>query len=70
MIKVADNTITPRAYYNYWILTQYCLDIKKMSYQTLLTDSTSEQSYKEEMMNWYNTKKSKTNTLDLRSIGD
>jgi hypothetical protein len=65
-----DNTITPRAYYNYWILTQYCLDIKKMSYQTLLTDSTSEQSYKEEMMNWYNTKKSKTNTLDLRSIGD
>ena len=52
-IKFADSTITPREYYGYWILVQYCLDIKKMSYQHLLTDTTSEQSTKQEMRKWY-----------------
>ena len=52
-IKFADSTIIPREYYSYWILVQYCLDIKKMNYQQLLTDTTSEQSVKQEMMKWY-----------------
>ena len=52
-IKFADSTITPREYYGYWILVQYCLDVKKMSYQHLLTDTTSEESTKQEMRKWY-----------------
>lgn len=63
-----DNTITPKVYYNDWILTQYCLDIKKMSYQNLITDTTSEQSYKEEMMNWYKKNKYDPTTLDVQHI--
>lgn len=63
-----DNTITPKVYYNDWILTQYCLDIKKMSYQNLITDTTSEQSYKEEMMNWYKKNKYDPTTLDVQNI--
>ena len=52
-VTFEDNTIAPREYYNYWILIQYCLDIKKMNYQQLLTDPTSEKSIKQEMMKWY-----------------
>jgi hypothetical protein len=61
-IKFADGTITPREYYSYWILVQYCLDVKKMSYQQLLTDKTNEQTLKQEMINWYEENKSERTT--------
>lgn len=57
-ITLVDSTITSREYYSYWILVQYCLDIRKMSYKQLLTDTTSEQSMRQEMMNWYKENKS------------
>lgn len=57
-IQFDDGTTAPRVYYNYWILVQYCLDIKKMNYQQLLTDTTSQQSIKQEMMKWYEQNKS------------
>ena len=44
----------------YWILFQYCLDMKKMSYQQLLTDTTSEQSTKQEIKSFM--KKTKAST--------
>ncbi len=69
-ITFDDNTITPREYYNYWIMVQYCLDIKKMTYEQLLSDTTSEQSYKEEMMNWYKKIKYDPTTLDVQNIRD
>ena len=56
-ITFEDNTIVPREYYNYWILIQYCLNIKKMHYRQLLTDTAIEQSIKQEMMKWYETEK-------------
>jgi len=52
-VTFEDNTITSREYYSYWILVQYCLNIKRMNYQQLLTDKTSEQSIKQKMMKWY-----------------
>lgn len=52
-ITLADKTISPRGYYNYWILIQYCMDIKKMNYQQILADTLHEESVKQEMMNWY-----------------
>lgn len=52
-IKFEDNTIVPKEYYGYWTLVQYCLDIKKMTYEELLTNAVSEQSIRNEMMKWY-----------------
>jgi len=61
-ITFEDNTISPREYYNYWTLVQYCLDIKQMTYQELLSDTTSELNIRNEMTNWYNKKKRTHNT--------
>jgi hypothetical protein len=52
-ISFSDGTISPREYYNSWLLVQYCLDIKKMTYESLLADSSSEQTLTSQMMNWY-----------------
>ena len=56
-ITFEDKTITSREYYNYWIMVQFCLDIKKNSYTQLLKDATTENKIKEEMMKWYKEKK-------------
>lgn len=53
-ISFADSTSTSREYYNYWILVQYCIDIKKMTYKQILEDTTNEVIIKQDMMNWYN----------------
>jgi hypothetical protein len=52
-INFADSTIAPRAYYNYWLLLQYCMDIKKMSYKQVLDDTTAEENVTQQMMSWY-----------------
>ena len=52
-IKFDDNSIAPREYYDYWTLIQYCMDIKKMTYKQILTDTTSEQIVRQEMMSWF-----------------
>ena len=52
-ITFADSTITPREYYNYWNLVKYCLDAKKINYEQLLADTTSEQEIIEAMQQWY-----------------
>ena len=52
-VVLSDSTITAREYYNYWILVQYCMDIRKMSYNQVLEDTTSYETLKNEMMNWY-----------------
>lgn len=52
-ITFSDGTIVPKEYYNYWTLVQYALDIKKMSYQQLLADTTTEKLVRQQMMNWY-----------------
>lgn len=49
-ITFADSTISPREYYEYWTLVQYCMDIKKMTYLQILADTTSEQTVRQEMM--------------------
>ncbi len=52
-ITLSDNTVSPRAYFNYMLLIQYCLDIKKMTYESLLKDTTSEETIRQQMMKWY-----------------
>jgi hypothetical protein len=51
-ISFTDNSIAPREYYEYWLLVQYCMNIKKMTFQQLLKDTASEQTIRQEMMNW------------------
>ncbi len=53
-IKFADSTISPREYYDYWTLVQYCMDIKKMNYKQIFADTTNEQTVRQEMMSWFN----------------
>ena len=56
-IYFADGTIAPTEYFGYWILVKYCLDIKRMSYLQLLSDSTDEETIRQEMMSWYHSNK-------------
>ncbi len=56
-ISFADSTLSSREYFHYRLLIQYCLDIKKMTYENLLKDTTSEQTTTTQMMNWFTTQK-------------
>ena len=51
--KFSDGTISPKSYYEAWLLVQYCMDVRKMSFDQILSDNHSEAQMKEEMMNWY-----------------
>jgi len=52
-IKFADSTIAPREYFDYWILIQYCMDIKKMTFQQILTDTVPKEKVRQQMIQWY-----------------
>lgn len=49
-ISFSDSTFIGKDYYRWWILMQYCKDVKKMSYQEILKDTTSEEHLRDEMM--------------------
>ncbi|MEO0404838.1 MAG: hypothetical protein AAF193_08205, partial [Bacteroidota bacterium] len=55
-ILFEDGTVAPRAYYEAWLLVQYSLDVKKMSYRELLRSKTSETAVRKEMELWYQNK--------------
>jgi len=52
-ISFADSTYTSKDYFRYRLLIQYCLDIKKQTFENLLLDTTSEHTTTTQMMNWY-----------------
>ncbi len=52
-VKFADKTIVPREYYEYWVMVQYCMTIKNMTYEEILSDTINEQEIKQEMKMWY-----------------
>ncbi len=52
-VLFADSTVVDKTYYNWWLLMQYCKDVKKMTYNEILRTKTTEESIKKEMMNWY-----------------
>jgi hypothetical protein len=52
-IHFADSTLSPKAYFKYRLINQYCLDIKKITYANLLKDTAGEQTIHSEMMEWY-----------------
>lgn len=58
-ISFADSTFVGKYYYKWWMLMQFCLDIKKMTYMQVLKDTTQEETAKQQMMFWYNGQKKK-----------
>ncbi|MEM9897178.1 MAG: hypothetical protein AAF789_12490 [Bacteroidota bacterium] len=50
-----DGTVSPRSYYRAWIMVQFCMEEKHMTYKDLLKSSISEQDIEQEMMAWYST---------------
>ena len=52
-ILFEDSTIAPRVYYDHWLLMQYALNIKNMSYDEVITSELSEKALREEMQDWY-----------------
>jgi len=58
-ISFADGTGTVIPYYRAWLLMQYCMDIKKMTYRQVLNDDIQEAAVNKEMMDWYEQQKIK-----------
>lgn len=56
-IYFADGTGTVIEYYKNWLLVQYCLNIKKISWKQLLADKTDQTIIYSEMINWYTRQK-------------
>ncbi|MEM6299160.1 MAG: hypothetical protein AAF740_10785, partial [Bacteroidota bacterium] len=48
-----DGTISPKTYYEDWLLAWYCLEIKSMSYRELLSCELSKEEAQQEMETWY-----------------
>ena len=55
-IEFSDSTVTPVDYYKDWILVQYCLSVKGMTYEDLLNDMAHKEVVEEEMLNWFSKK--------------
>lgn len=48
-----DGTVAPRTYYRYWLLVQYCMDVKGLSFRALLADGREEAEVQEELNSWF-----------------
>lgn len=53
-MPLPDSTETLVHYFKYRLLIQYGMEVRKMSFDDLLRDTTSEETMKLQMMNWYN----------------
>ena len=56
-INLSDGTISPLRYYKFRLLNQYCFEIRKMTFASLLKDSTSEQTITNDMNKWFEEQK-------------
>jgi hypothetical protein len=52
-IQLSDSSSTSREYFTYFVLTEYCLDVKRMTFQQVLQDTTSEKAIHQQLVNWY-----------------
>lgn len=52
-IVLSDGTISPRDYYNYFLLIQYCMEVKNWNYDNILKSQIPEGVLRNEMMSWY-----------------
>lgn len=52
-VQFSDGTGVPVLYYKYWLLVQFCMDVKKMTFAQILEDKTEEEEIRNQMMRWY-----------------
>lgn len=52
-INFSDGTGTVISYYKYWLLVQFCMDIKRITYQQVLESNVAEEAIQIEMLRWY-----------------
>jgi hypothetical protein len=51
-LRLGDGSSTSREYFTYSVLTAYCLDVKHLSFQQLLQDTTSQQATRQQLVAW------------------
>lgn len=56
-LQLPDGSMSPKEYFRFRLLNQYCFEIKRMSFVSLLKDTTSEESISQEMNEWFAMKK-------------
>lgn len=56
-IWFADGSGTLLLYYRYWLMVQYCMDVKKMRYDQLIDDTLPEEAIWKQVMDWYSEQK-------------
>ena len=52
-VQFGDGSGTLLLYYRYWLLVQYCMDIKKMHYDQVIGDAIPQEAVWQQMMDWY-----------------
>jgi hypothetical protein len=52
-ITLNDNTICPREYYLHWLMVQYCIDVKKIDFLSLLKTRFNEKGLEKEMFAYF-----------------
>lgn len=66
-IRYADGTSGNRDYFRFLVLSEYCLDVKKLTYRQVLSDTTPESIVRRQMMRWYQREKEQVNTAATKS---
>ena len=56
-ITFADGSGTIILYYRYWLLVQYCMNVKKMSYDAVIDEAMPQETMWQQMMDWYGKQK-------------
>jgi hypothetical protein len=56
-VQLADSSYTSQEYFTYLVLTEYCLDVKHLTFEQLLRDTTSEATTRQQLQAWYQAKK-------------
>ena len=51
-LRLPDSTSTSREYFRYFMLTEYCLDVKHLTFQQLLRDTTSQATAYQQLRQW------------------
>ena len=58
-IYFEDSTGVVISYYKAWVMVQYCMDVRRLSFDQLLRDNGDENAVATEMMEWYKIRQSR-----------
>lgn len=52
-LQLPDSTSTSREYFNYLMLTEYCLNVKHLTFAQVLRDTATEHTTYQQLLRWY-----------------